>query len=334
MGTPDFAVPFLEALTEDQFFDVIGVITQPDKLAGRKQTLSQSPIKIFSAKHGLPVYQPEEIASLESEIKNLAPGLIIVAAYGQILPQSILDISRYGCINVHASLLPKYRGAAPIQAAILNGDEKTGVSIMKMEAGLDTGPVLGQNIVKVRATDTALSLFNKLVDCGLEIFIPTLKKYVQGEVRPEPQDSRQATYARTLKKSDAEIDWAKSADEIERMIRAYNPWPGSRFTISPSRHRLAEADDSRPASPAYRSGRTTGGLTIKILETEFEPVKMNNYTPGALFAYKNKLAVQCGKDALIIKKIQPAGKKPMSGEEFLNGYKDKLKISEASSSIG
>ena len=300
MGTPDFAVPFLKALTEDQFFDVIGVITQPDKLAGRKQVLSQSPIKIFSAEHGLPVYQPEKIASLESEIKNMAPGLVIVAAYGQIIPQSILDIPKYDCINIHASLLPKYRGAAPIQAAIINGDEETGVSLMKIEAGLDTGPVLGQNIVKVKATDTAGSLFNKLTDCGLEIFIPLLKKYIQGGISPEPQDSRQATYARTLKKSDSLIDWKKSAEEIERMTRAYNPWPGTQLTIANLQ------------------------LSIKILEVENIPIAVNKYEPGKFFVHESKLAIQCGKDALIIKKLQPAGKKPMTGEEFLNGYKDKL----------
>ncbi len=319
MGTPDFAVPFLKALAEDDDFEILGIVTQPDKVVGRKQALTAPPVKRLAAELGLTVFQPDKIAELEPEIKRLKPDLAVVAAYGQILPQSIIDIPKYGCINVHASLLPKYRGAVPIQAAILNGDEKTGVSIMKMEAGLDIGPVLGQNIVKVRATDTAGSLFNKLVDCGLEIFIPLLKKYVQGEISPEPQDSRQATYARTLKKSDSLIDWKKSAEEIERMTRAYNPWPGSQFTISPSRHRLAEADNLQPASLA-------GGLSIKILEAENIPLAINTYEPGKFFVHESKLAIQCGKDALVIKKLQPAGKKPMSGKEFLNGYKDKLEI--------
>ena len=304
MGTPDFAAPFLKALAEDDGFEVLGVATQADKAVGRKHDITFLPVKKLAIELGLPVFQPEKIAELESKIKNLRPDLAVVAAYGQIIPQSILNIPKYGFINIHASLLPKYRGAAPIQAAILNGDLETGVSIMKMEAGLDIGPVLGQNIVKVRATDTALSLFNKLTDCGLEIFIPLLKKYIKGEIKPIAQDGREATYARTLKKSDAEIDWQKSAEEIERMVRAYNPWPGCHSELRIKNYELR----------------------IKIIKVAHNPALINKHQPGYFFSYSGELAVQCGKDALIIKKIQPAGKKPMTGNEFINGYGNKLKI--------
>ena len=301
IGTPDFGIPALRALIKDEVFDVVAVITQPDKKTGRKQILTPPPIKLEAQKYKIPIYQPEKIS--RHPIANI--DLIVVAAYAQILPENILSTPKYGCLNIHGSLLPKYRGASCIQAAIMAGDKETGITIMKMDKGLDTGPILGQKAIPIENTDTAGTLFDKLSLLGAELLLPTLKDYIAGKILPLAQDDTTASYARRLKKEDGLINWSKSAEEIERFIRAMSPWP-SAFCHE------------------TRNTKHETGKTIKIIQSDDVPIKINKHKPGEFFVFENKLAVQCGQDALIIKKIQPEGKKIMSGEEFINGHKNLL----------
>lgn len=290
-GTPDFSVPFLEALFNDADFEILGVVTQTDKPAGRKRVLTSPPVKVRAEELGLPVYQPEKITELTDKIKGI--DVFIDVAYGKIIPQSILSLPKYGCVNVHPSLLPRFRGATPIQSAIIYGDKQSGVTIMVMDAGLDTGPVLGQNIVRIEATDNYGSLFDKLTKAGLEIFTPTIKDYVSGKIKPRPQKEEGVVYVGQLKKEDGLIDWSKPAEEIERLVRAYNPWPGA-FT-------------------------KTGDITLKIIEAEVLDIEIKK-AAGTIYEDDSGLAIKCGQGALKIDKIQPEGKKPMSAKEFLNGY--------------
>ena len=231
MGTPDFSVGTLEALVEAGY-EITGVVTQPDKPKGRGKQMMPTPVKEAAEKHGLPVYQPRRVRDAEAieEIRKMEPDVIVVVAFGQIIPKEILDMPKYGCINVHASLLPAYRGAAPIQWAVMNGDEVSGVTIMKMDEGLDTGDMLTKVEVPLAADETGGSLFDKLAAAGAKLLVETLPKLEKGEVTPEKQPEISTTeYARMIKKEDGKIDWTKSAVEIERQIRAMSPWP-SAFT--------------------------------------------------------------------------------------------------------
>ena len=300
IGASSFGVPALKALIQDDQFDIIAIITQPDKKAGRKQIITPSPVKKEAIKNNIPVLQPVKISDAISEILNFKPDIIIVAAYAQIIPQSILNIPQYGCVNIHGSLLPKYRGASCVQAAVLNGDKETGVTIMKMDAGLDTGPVLAQKSVKILAGDTSGALYTKLADLGAESLIMTLKSYIAGELRPIEQDSSSSNLVKELKKEDGRIDWEKPAVEIERFIRAMSPWPNA-FASFKIKNKISK---------------------IKIIETELQVLNINNFEAGNFFLYKNKLAAQCGQNALIIKRLQLEGKKEISAEEFLRGYKN------------
>ncbi|MBU3905853.1 methionyl-tRNA formyltransferase [Patescibacteria group bacterium] len=302
IGTPDFAVPSLKALVKDDYFDVAGVITQPDKPVGRKQILTPPPVKVEAEKYRIPVFQPQRISNFKFQISNI--DLIVVAAYAQLIPKEILSIPQYGCINVHGSLLPKYRGAAVIQAPILSGDKQTGITIIKMDAGLDTGPILSQAKIKIQQTDNAGSLYDKLSVIGAGLLIKILKKYINGEIKPMPQDEKKASYVGVLKKKDGKINWPKPAEEIERFVRAMTPWPSAFSEIG------------------CRMSDVGNCLMLKIIEAEHEPIRINKYKIGELFLYGDKLAVQCGTDALIIKKLQLAGKKAMNGEEFLRGHND------------
>lgn len=314
IGTSDFGIPALRALLKDKRFEIIAVITQPDKPTGRKQILTPPPIKIEAEKYCIPIFQPKRIADLQSKIKNLKSKIAIVIAYAQIIPQEILNIPERGFINVHGSLLPKYRGAACVQAAILNGDKQTGVTIMKMDKGLDTGPILWQDKINIESRDTAGALYEKLSLLGAEILPVAVKKYIAGEIRPIPQDNAKASYVKRLKKQDGLIDWTKPAEEIERFIRAMAPWP-SAFAYAQNKK------DHARGRPASGGKYTYKKLIIKIIETEHQPLKINKYKIGEVFLYNNKLAVQCGKNALIIKKLQLEGKKEMTSEDFLRGYK-------------
>jgi methionyl-tRNA formyltransferase len=322
IGTSDFGIPAFRALIKDKQFEIVSVITQPDKPAGRKQILTPPPIKTEAQKYKIPVFQPERIADLQSKIsaqggcasgaKNLNPDIIIVIAYAQIIPEEILNLPKYGCVNVHGSLLPKYRGAACVQAAILNGDKQTGVTIIKMDKGLDTGPILWQDKINIESRDTAGALYEKLSLLGAKILPVAVKKYIAGEIKPIPQNNAKASYVKQLKKQDGLIDWSKSAVEIERFIRAMAPWPSafSKIQSSPPEAGHPWAEKLKVKSEIKN---------LKITEIEHQPLKINEYKIGEVFLHNNKLAVQCGKDALIIKKLQLEGKKEMKSEDFIKG---------------
>lgn len=296
IGTPSFAIPSLEALLADSFFDVVGVVTQPDKPVGRTQTLSQSPIKKMALAANLPVYQPERIRNFVSEIESMKLDIIVLVAYGQIIPKAILDLPQFGCINVHGSLLPKYRGAAVIQAPIINGDSETGVTIMIMDEGLDTGPILAQAHFPLSNTETANSLFPKIATLGAQSLTSTLHRYINGGLKPKAQDEQYTSYVKILKKDDARIDWSKSAPEIERLTRAMNPWPVT--------------------------WTTWNNKLVKIIEVEHKPFAINQYKPGQIFVSNGQVVVQCGINALIIKRLQLEGKTEMLASDFLRGQVD------------
>jgi len=296
IGTPDFGIPSLKSLIKDDFFDIIGVITGSSKPVGRKQIITPPPIKAEALKHKIPVFQPEKILNLKSKIINLKPDIIVAAAYGQIIPKSILNIPKYGCINVHGSLLPKYRGAACIQAAILNGDKESGATIIKMNIGLDKGPILAQKKLEIKNHWTSGILYSKISKLGAEILIPALKNYIQGKIKPIPQDNTKASYVGLIQKQDGKINWQRNAQYIERLVRAMNPWPG-----------------------AYAQYLVQN---LKIIEADNNILKINKYKIGKVFLDNKKLAIQCGKDALIIKKLQLEAKKSMNSQEFLKGNQD------------
>ncbi len=228
MGSPQFAVPTLEALTRD--YTVSAVYTQPDKPAGRGKVLTSVPVAQWATAHSLPIYQPRSFRkdpTAIDQLRALQPDVIVVAAYGLILPQAVLDVPRYGCINVHGSILPRHRGAAPITAAILAGDDETGITIMQMDAGMDTGPMLSVGREPIRSDDTTASLSERLSQLGAQLLIDTLPRYLSGSITPQPQPDEGVTYCSKINKSDAQIDWTHSASEIDRMVRAYIPWPGA-----------------------------------------------------------------------------------------------------------
>jgi len=227
MGTPEFSVATLNKLIEHH--NVIGVVTQPDRPAGRNRQIQPSPVKHVALAAGIPVYQPEKLRRTEAieELKQWSPDVYVVAAFGQILPQAVLDIPRHGSINVHASLLPRWRGAAPIQAVIRADDHESGITIMKMDAGLDTGPILSQRAIPLAPDETGQSLHDKLAVIGGELLMDTLPGYLRGDIQPQPQEESLATFAPTIKKEEGQIDWTKSAQNIERLVRAFTPWPGT-----------------------------------------------------------------------------------------------------------
>ncbi|MDD4412438.1 MAG: methionyl-tRNA formyltransferase [Patescibacteria group bacterium] len=298
IGTPDFAVPALKALTRDTDFNIVAVITQPDMPAGRGLTNKESAVKKTALELNYTVLQPEKISQIVEEIKNLQPDIIVVAAYAQLIPESILNIPRYGCINVHGSLLPKYRGAGVIQAPIINGDDKTGVTIMMMEKGLDTGPILTQAEYDLKPSETAGSLSNKLADLGAKIILPTIKNYIKGEIKPLAQDNTQASYVGLIKKQDGLIDWTEAAELIERKVRAFSPWPSAWTWLN--------------------------GQQLKIISTSPEILPLNTYKPGKTFVYNNKLAIQCGKDSIVVDILKLEGKNETSSEAFINGHRDDI----------
>lgn len=295
MGTPEFAVPALKALLDDDNFLVVGVVTQPDKKAGRKQILTPPPVKVAAEASGIPVWQPASIKNYQLPVSDI--DLIVVVAYAQIIPELLLNFPKFGFVNVHGSLLPKYRGASCIQAAIADGEDETGVTIMKMDKGLDTGPIIFQAKIRIEADDTSGSVYHKLSELGARILPASLKKYISGEIIPQEQESAKASYVGMLKKDDGRIAWGDKASAIERFVRSRQPWPG-----------------------AWTKIKTDGQRIVKINETEHDVLATNAHGQGEVFLQDGKLAVQCGQDALVIKKIQLEGKKEMETEEFLRGY--------------
>lgn len=302
MGTPAFACPGLQAIIEDKDLEVIGVITQPDRPAGRHHKLQAPAIKTLALKNNLPIWQPPKIQEVTAIIENLRPDLCLVIAYGQIIPPDILALTPLGFINVHASLLPKYRGAACLNAPILNGDAETGVTIMLMEAGLDTGPILRQAKIKLSEQETLPSLHDKLAELSAAILPDTIKDWAESKIKPQIQNKQTSSYVRALKKSDGLIDWKQPAKTIERLIRAYNPWPGTY---------------------SHLSNRTEGQL-IKILEAKHKKNSPDDKAIGTLFVDGNNLLVRCGQDCLLILKLQLPGGRVLSASEFMSGYQHHL----------
>lgn len=294
MGTPDFSVPILEILASAA--SVVAVVTQTDKPAGRGKQIRYSSVKEIALRLELPVLQPEKLTEEKfvNKLKKLNPDFIVVAAYGKILPKFILELPHYGCINVHASLLPRWRGASPIRAAILHGDRKTGVTIMQMDEGLDTGDILAQSTIEIGKTDTAGTLSQKISVLAADLLLKTLSACISGEIEPMPQDDQIATYAKMIHKADGLIDFENDAEFIERKIRAFNPWPVC----------YMEWKDQR----------------LRIFNAEVSETK--NFSPWVRGVVRKYPAVGTKTKDLILKAVQPSGKRLMSGKAFLNGIKD------------
>lgn len=292
MGTPDFAVPSLQALI-DAGHDVCAVYTQPDKPQGRKQILTAPPVKTLALEHDIPVFQPNTLKNEDEQarLRELAPEVIIVVAYGKLLPKAVLDIPPHGCINVHGSLLPRWRGAAPIQWAVIAGDEMAGVTTMQMAEGLDTGDMLLTYETKVGEKETAGELFDRLAQSGAELLTQTLVKL--DEIEPRPQDDAQSCYAHMLDKQMAVIDWSRSAHEIDCLIRGLNPWPIALTTLSGERLKVFAAEKA--------AGNGEPGTVL-----EADP--------------KKGLTVACGEGALRLTEIQLVGGKRMKATDFLRGH--------------
>jgi len=293
MGSPDFSLPSLRALAKN--YEVVGVVTQPDRASGRGRELKSPPVKTLALELGIPVMQPEKLKQPEAmeQLRAWAPELIVVAAFGQILKKDVLELPRYGCINVHASLLPRWRGAAPINAAILAGDEETGVTIMQMDVGLDTGAMLSKRAIRLNPTDTAGSVFQAVATLGADLLIETLPRWIAGEIQPQVQDDALATYAPMMKKEEGKLDFTQDVNALERRVRAFNPWPGSFMDFN--------------------------GTILKIHRGH---VEAGAAEAGQRLIVQDQPAVGARGGLLILDEVQPAGKKSMNGKAFLAGARN------------
>ncbi len=296
-GTPDFAARHLDALLTSGH-QIVGVFTQPDRPAGRGKKLMPGPVKVLAETHGLPVFQPASLRPEENQklVADLNADVMVVVAYGLILPKAVLDMPRLGCVNVHGSLLPRWRGAAPIQRALWAGDAETGVTIMKMDVGLDTGDMLYKLACPITAEDTSATLYDKLADLDPQGLIETLQQLADNTATPEVQDEAQVTYAEKLSKEEARIDWSLSAAQLERCIRAFNPWPMSWLMI-----------DEQPVK-VWKASVINGNASAE---------------PGTIIdASKNGIQVATGEGILNLESLQPAGKKAMSAQDLLNSRRE------------
>jgi len=296
-GTPDFAARHLDALLSSGH-QIVGVFTQPDRPAGRGKKLMPGPVKVLAETHGLPVFQPASLRPEENQqlVADLNADVMVVGAYGLILPKAGLDMPRLGCVNVHGSLHPRWRGAAPIQRALWAGDAETGVTIMKMDVGLDTGDMLYKLACPITAEDTSATLYDKLADLGPQGLIETLQQLADNTATPEVQDEAQVTYAEKLSKEEARIDWSLSAAQLERCIRAFNPWPMSWLMI-----------DEQPVK-VWKASVINGNASAE---------------PGTIIdASKNGIQVTTGEGILNLESLQPAGKKAMSAQDLLNSRRE------------
>ncbi len=294
-GTPELAASVLEALLAEPTFEVLAVVSQPDMPSGRKQTISPTPVKELALKNNLEVLQPQKISQIADHLIELTPDFLIVAAYAQLVPPSVLKIPKIECLNIHASLLPKYRGASVIQAPILNGDKETGVTIIRMVDKLDAGAIFAQTRVPITDTDTTETMTAKLAELGGQLIVKTIKNIVEGKAECYEQDESLVTYVHKLDKADGLIDWTKTGEEISRFVRAMLPWP-SAWT--------------------WMNGKQLKVLAVKDI------LPLDTYKPGKVFVYNNQLAIQTGKGALLVSRIQAEGKKPMASNEFMNGYSE------------
>ncbi len=310
MGTPHFAVPALEALAGARTpgrlapdgVEIVAVVTRPDKPSGRGQGVVLSPVKEKALALGLPVWQPGPLRRPENlaELRRLAPEVIVVAAFGQILRREVLELPRFGCINVHASLLPRHRGASPIAAAILAGDQETGVTIMQMDEGLDTGAMLAQRSMPIAPDETTGTLTEKLSRLGAELLLETLPRWFAGTLMPQPQDESQATQTRLLTKEDGVIDWQLPAEVIARQVRAYTPWPGTATTWRGKTLKVLRAT-ALPSGAGVSPAEPAGKVSLRSFD-------------GA-----QALVAQCGQGLLRLDVIQLEGKRALSANEFLRG---------------
>lgn len=295
MGTPDFSVPALNALV-DAGHEVAAVVTQPDRPKGRGKDVQMTPVKLQALEYGIPVYQPEKVKdpAFVEILKELHPEAIVVIAFGQILSKAILDIPPYGCVNIHASLLPKYRGAAPIQWAVIDGEKETGVTTMMMDVGLDTGDMLEKTVIPLDPKETGGSLFEKLSQAGGKLILSTLDKLGKGTAVRTPQKDEDSTYAKMLTKSLGRIDWSMEAEAIERLIRGLNPWPS-----------------------AYTS---LHGKTLKLWDGDVLKETTDARPGQVVLCDPRRLVVAAGEGLLSIRQLQLEGKKRMDVETFLRGY--------------
>ncbi len=296
MGTPDFAVGSLQALCESGKHEILAVVTQPDRPKGRGNKLLQTPVKEYALAQGLTVYQPQKVKTLEfvELLHELQPELIVVAAFGQFLSKEILELPKYGCINVHASLLPKYRGAAPIQYAIIKGEKESGVTIMQMDIGMDTGAMLDKVVVPIAENTTMGELHDALREQGAALLLQVIDKIAAGTAVAEPQDNEQATYATLLDRSMEHIDWSKTAQEVHNLIRGFNPAP-STFTKLPN------------------------GKSLKIWGSKMTDKSSAAAAGTVIETGKHSFFVACGEGVLEITEVQPESKKRMPAQVFLNG---------------
>ncbi|MCK8565794.1 methionyl-tRNA formyltransferase [Yersinia ruckeri] len=296
-GTPDFAARHLDTLTASRH-QVVGVFTQPDRPAGRGNKLTPSPVKILAEQHHIPVFQPKSLRPEENQhlVADLNADIMVVVAYGLILPKAVLEMPRLGCINVHGSLLPRWRGAAPIQRSLWAGDKETGITIMQMDVGLDTGDMLHKIACQIQPEDTSASLYSKLAELGPQGMLTTLQQLAVGQAKPEVQDEQLVTYAEKLSKEEAKLDWSLSAQQLERCIRAFNPWPVSYFVI-----------DEQP---------------VKVWQAQVLPA-VEDVQPGTIVqADKQGIQVGTADGVLNITQLQPAGKKSMSAADLLNSRRE------------
>lgn len=305
-GTPDFAAQHLQALLDSEH-NVIAVYTQPDKPAGRGKKLQASPVKQLAEQHQIPVYQPKSLRKEEAqaELKALNADVMVVVAYGLILPQAVLEAPKYGCLNVHGSILPRWRGAAPIQRAIWAGDQQTGVTIMQMDVGLDTGDMLHKVTTPILPTETSASLYAKLAELAPPALLEVLNGLATQQFKPEKQDESLANYAEKLTKEEAKLDWMLSAAQLERNIRAFNPAPIAYLTVN------VNGIEER----------------VKIYQAQVLP-HQEKTTGTVLNVSKNGVEIATAEGVLNITQLQPSGKKPMSVQDFLNGRADWFKVSE------
>jgi methionyl-tRNA formyltransferase len=344
MGTAELSCASLAALARDRQFSVAAVVTQPDRPKGRELKLQPSPVKALAQKSGLPVLQPARARDEQfiAELRGLGPELIVVVAYGQILPQTILDLPRHGCLNVHTSLLPKYRGAAPIQWAIANGDAETGVTVMKMDAGLDTGPIVAQRRTPIQPADDSAALHERLARLGAELLVEAIPDYASGKIQPRPQPAEGVSLAPKIKKEDGRIDWNLPARAIGNRLRAFTPWPGA-YTFLPSLPLVGRASPragtseisnpdrpaSSPAPPDQIGSTRPKPHLLKIWQAEVVEASgdaacraaASERRPGTIVsADKNGLVVACGQGALRIRELQREGGRRMGAAEFLAGH--------------
>lgn len=301
MGTPSFGVPVLRRLVEEGY-DVVAVVTQPDRPSGRGRATTQSPVKMAATQLGLPVLQPERVRRRDflEQLRALQPAAIVVAAFGQILPRELVEMAPLGAINVHGSLLPELRGAAPIAEAIARGYQSTGITIMLMDEGMDTGPILAQQRVDIKPDDTAGSLGSRLAEVGAELLVEVLSRWARGEIKPRQQDNSSATYTKPLSKEDGHVDWSQPAEDIERRCRAYSPWPGCYGYWNGKMVKLLRVR----ALPGW-SGPEEPGTVVFVTVSEANQIKWP--------------AVATGRGALILEEVQMEGRRAVTGPEFVRG---------------